>query len=250
MSLADEYRRQRVWRDWETAFSALPPLEGRTVLDLGCAVGDLAAELVARGARVIGLDANDELLAAARERKIPKAEFRHVDLREPLDLGAGFAADGIWCSFTAAYFLDLPAALANWSRALRPGGWIALTEIDDLFGHEPVSPRARERFDTYVEDALAAGRYDFRMGRKLRGHLEQPGFSIRVERELADREFAFDGPALPEVIEAWRQRFDRMPLLEQACGKEFGAVRDDFLAALARTDHRSTARVCFVLASR
>lgn len=249
MSLASEYQRQRAWRDWETAFSALPPLKGRTVIDLGCAVGDLAAELAARGARVIGLDANDELLAVARERGIPNAEFRHADLREPLDLGAGFAADGIWSSFAAAYFPDLATALDGWRRVLRPGGWIALTEIDDMFGHEPVTPRTRGRFDAYVEDALAAGRYDFRMGGKLCGHLEQAGFSILVERDLADREFAFDGPALPEVIEAWRNRFDRMVLLQQACGAEFGALRDDFLAALARVDHRSTARVCFVLAS-
>ncbi len=250
MSLATEYRRQYAWRDWGTAFSALPPVAGRTVLDLGCAIGDLAAELAARGARVIGLDANDELLAAARERGIPNAEFRHADLREPLDLGPDFAADGIWSSFVAAYFLDLTAALSNWSRALRPGGWIALTEIDDMFSHEPLKPVTRERLNAYVEEAFAAGRYDFRMGRKLRGHLERAGFAILVERDLADREFAFDGPALPEVIEGWRQRFDRMPLLEQACGAEFGALRDDFFVALARSDHRSTARVCFVLASR
>jgi 2-polyprenyl-3-methyl-5-hydroxy-6-metoxy-1,4-benzoquinol methylase len=59
MSLADEYRRQFAWRDWATALGALPPTSGHLVLDLGCAQGDLAAELVARGARVIGLDLNE-----------------------------------------------------------------------------------------------------------------------------------------------------------------------------------------------
>lgn len=250
MSLATEYQRQRAWRDWEIGFSALPPLEGRTVLDLGCGVGDQSAELSVRGARVIGLDGNEELLAVARARGMANAEFRRADLREPLDLGSDFAADGIWCSFVAAYFPDLSAVLVEWTRVLRPGGWIALVEIDEMFGHEPVGRRTRELLDAYVEESVAAGRYDFRMGRKLGAHLERAGFSILEERDLLDRELAFSGPALPEVIEAWRARFERMSLLQQACGAESGAVRDDFLAALARPDHRTNARVCFVLAVR
>ena len=50
MSLSDDYSRQFAWRSWATILDALPPLAGQTVLDLGCAVGDQAAELVARGA--------------------------------------------------------------------------------------------------------------------------------------------------------------------------------------------------------
>ena len=45
-SLAEEYARQRAWRPWAGIFEALPPLAGRTVLDLGCGPGDVAAELV------------------------------------------------------------------------------------------------------------------------------------------------------------------------------------------------------------
>lgn len=70
MDLADEYRRQFAWRDWATVFAALPPLAGQVVFDLGCGPGDLAAELVRRGARVVGFDCNEELLAAARERNL------------------------------------------------------------------------------------------------------------------------------------------------------------------------------------
>ena len=87
MNLVSEYRRQRAWRAWPTVLAALPPLEGRTVLDLGCGVGDLAAELVQRGARVIGFDANEELLAHARGRGLRGAEFHCVDLRSAEDLG-------------------------------------------------------------------------------------------------------------------------------------------------------------------
>ena len=56
VSLSSQYKRQFGWRDWASILKELPPLHGQTVLDLGCGVGDLAAELVARGARVIGCD--------------------------------------------------------------------------------------------------------------------------------------------------------------------------------------------------
>lgn len=241
MSLAGQYKRQWPWRAWPRVLDALPPLQGQNVLDLGCGVGDQAAELVARGAHVIGIDANEDLLREARSRHLPDAEFRKGDLRAPLDIGV--PADGLWCSFAAAYFPDLPAALAVWSRFLRPGGFIALIEIDDMFGHMPLSAPTRSLFDRYAQDALAAGRYDFHMGRKLQGHLERSGFTISKTLTLDDKELAFDGPASPEVVDAWRDRLDRMKLLQDACGESFAAVRQELLDCLAHAEHRSLAKV-------
>ena len=248
MSLSDEYRRQLAWRDWATALDALPSLEGRTVLDLGCAVGDMAALLVARGARVVGVDGNEELLTAARSKELPNAELLQADLRALPDLGV--KADGLWCSFAAAYFPELSTQLGAWMRHVRPGGWVALTEIDDFFGHEPLGERTRELLAAYAEDALAAGRYDFHMGRKLPEHAERAGLTVSKELTLEDREFSFTGPARPEVLDAWRVRFERMTLLRAFCGPEYDRVRDDFLACLARPDHRSAARVCCCIAIR
>jgi ubiquinone/menaquinone biosynthesis C-methylase UbiE len=120
MTLAAEYERQFRWRDWRTILGALPELQGQTVLDLGCGIGDLAAELVARGARVTGVDADADLLGFARERKIPNAEFRSAGLRALPNLGV--RADGIWCSFTAAYFPRLAAWLTEWAPPA--AGWM------------------------------------------------------------------------------------------------------------------------------
>jgi SAM-dependent methyltransferase len=238
MSPANEYKRQFDWREWTAILDALPSLQGRTVLDLGCGVGDLAAELVARGARVIGVDFNEELLREARSLQLPNAEFRTGDLRTFPDLGV--EADGIWCSFAAAYFPDLPKALRGWARHLKPGGWIALTEIDDLFGHEPLGARTRESFSAHAENALAAGRYDFHMGRKLRGYLEGCGFTVSKTLTLGDRELSFSGPAGPEVLDAWRARFNRMNV-----GSD---LQHEFLGCLQRADHASLAKVCCCIA--
>jgi len=248
MSLSSEYQRQREWRAWPKIFDALPLLRGQTVLDLGCGVGDQAAELVARGARVIGIETNEVFLLAARSRPIPNAEFHAEDLRTLPELGV--VADGLWCSFTAAYFPDLAPVLASWGKQLRPGGWAALTEVDDLFGHEPLGERPKSWLDGYARDALAAGRYDFHMGRKLGDHLERCGFTISTSMTLEDQELAFDGPARPEVVDAWRARFDRMKLLRDFCGRDFEGVRDEFLGCLARVDHRSVAKVRCCIATK
>jgi SAM-dependent methyltransferase len=242
VTLADEYARQSAWRDWSPVLEALPPLEGRLVLDLGCAVGSQAAELARRGARVLGVDANEDLLAVARSCGIPNTDFQRHDLRVLPDLDV--AADGVWASFVAAYFPGLSdALLTSWTHCLRPGGWIALTEIDDLFGHEPLGADARAELDSYVDDTLAACRYDFRMGRKLASRLEGAGLSVCSEASLADAELAFFGPARPEVLEAWRARLDRMTLLRDQLGSRFPAIREDFLACLVHPRHASYARV-------
>lgn len=241
MSLSDEYKRQFAWRSWSTVLEHLPPVAGRLLLDLGCGVGDQTAQLAERGARVIGIDANQDLLDSARARGISNAEFRRLNLRALGRIGA--AVDGIWCSFTAAYFPEFAPVLASWASLLEPGGWIALTEVDDLFGHEPLPDETKSLLATYAQNAARANRYDFHMGSKLRHHLEMAGFAVSSAHVLGDRELSFVGPADPAVLEAWKSRLDRMQLLKDFCGPNFERVREDLLGALIHPLHRSRATV-------
>ncbi len=241
MSLISDYKRQFLWRDWPAAFEALPSLKGQSVLDLGCGVGDLAADFVTRGADVIGVDLIEEFVREARSRCLSRAKFELADLRALPEFGT--AVDGVWSSFTAAYFPDLPTVISEWTRQLKPGGWMALVEIDDLFGHEPLSDGTRTLLERYAGDSLAAGRYDFHMGRKLKGHLQQAGFKVTREFTLVDLELSFDGVASPEVVDAWRNRFKRMTLLREFCGRRIDEIENEFLNCLMRADHRARAKV-------
>jgi ubiquinone/menaquinone biosynthesis C-methylase UbiE len=215
-------------------------------LDLGCGIGDQAAELIARGARVIGVDANEALLDVARSKQLETAEFRAGDLIQLPDIGV--LADGVWSSFASAYLPDFSPVLSSWKRHLKPQGWIALIEIDDLFGHDPLSSETKSLLDGYARQALAARRYDFHMGRKLRAHLERAGFDVSDELTLEDRELSFQGRADPDVVDAWRSRFERMKPLKDFCGASFESARDDFLFCLTRADHRAAAKVCCCIA--
>jgi ubiquinone/menaquinone biosynthesis C-methylase UbiE len=127
MTLSNDYRRQFGWRAWASIFDALAPLHGQTVLDLGCGVGDLAAEFVSRGARVVGVDMNEELLHEAQLRQLANAEFLLADIHASPHLDV--AVDGLWCSFTAAYFPDLPTDAkknSQMSSCRTDGFWLRL----------------------------------------------------------------------------------------------------------------------------
>jgi SAM-dependent methyltransferase len=247
MDLASQYERQYRWRSWHQAYEALPSLSGARVLDLGCSIGDQSRDLAALGASVLGMDADEQLLACARSRRIPGAMFALGDIRNP-EMEGSF--DGIWASFVAAYFPDLPSVLANWRNLLRPGGWIALTEGSGLFAHEPLAPGARALLDSYAREGYEDGRYDFDMGSKLQRHLAIAGFRVEATHLLSDRELSFMGAADPDVLQAWSERLARMRLLQERARQLYPSLQEDFLRCLSSPDHTTECRVHFCLARR
>jgi SAM-dependent methyltransferase len=248
MKLADQYRAQYSWRSWSHAYEKLPIVPDQLVLDLGCAVGDQAADLADRQCRVMGFDANQDFISAAQERQIPNARFVQADLGSWAD--PSLLADGLWSSFTAAYFPDFAPVLKRWVSAIRTGAWVALTEVDHLFGHEPLSGSTQKKIDRFYEDALNCGRYDFLMGRKLRQYAEGAGLSVQQEISLPDHELAFSGAADPTVVDAWSQRLERMKGFQGFLGEDYDGIRSEFLDCLSATDHISTARVVLVVARK
>ena len=252
LDLIQEYSQQYQWRDWETVFERLPLRQQHLgkrpelVLDLGCGIGDLAADLCRLGANVIGIDSNEQMISYARSREIDGAEFRAADLHSFCD--PELKANGIWSSFTAAYFPDLTRQLKKWSDHLLPDGWITLIEVDDLFAHGPTSPNTHRLLDSYVESSINAKRYDFRMGRKLSDCFRKAKFIVEHEFAIPDQELSFSGRAPAGVIEAWRRRFERMRLLREHCGADSEAVVGEFLDCLTRDDHTCDATVQCVIA--
>ena len=242
--LASQYERQARWRAWAEAISRVPLQRTHRVLDLGCGVGDVAALFHARGAQVIGVDGDEALLSFARARH-PGVRFEQTDVRDVVPASFGMV-DGIWSSFVAAYLDDLPSVVSRWRACLAPDGWLALVEVDDLLGHEPLPSPMGARIEEFY--SIAARRYDFRCGRKLVGAAERAGLVVAHDGVLPDAELSFQGSASAEVLEAWRLRFERMGGLRDFFGADFAALQRAFLDALSSPEHRARCEVRLVVA--
>ena len=247
-NLVEQYRRQERWRRWDEALSRVPLERGQRVLDLGCGVGHASARLNSLGADVVGLDSCEEMLAAARALH-PHLRFERADIRDlgPERFGR---VDGLWASFVTAYFPDLPLILTRWSHCLRPEGWLAMVEMDDLLGHEPLPPAYRRTLARFYEEARRAGRYDFEGGRALASAARAAGLSVLHEGVLADDELCFAGAARSEILEAWRERLSRMGGLKAFMGAPFDDFERAFVEALSAESHYSKTRVVLVVARR
>jgi demethylmenaquinone methyltransferase/2-methoxy-6-polyprenyl-1,4-benzoquinol methylase len=113
------------WRRIALAAAGVGP--GDQVVDVGCGTGDLAALAAARGARVVGVDFSGEMLRAARRRG-PASAWVRGDA-EALPLPDAFASV-VTSGFALRNFASLERALAEMARVLRPGGRLALLEVD------------------------------------------------------------------------------------------------------------------------
>ncbi len=228
------------------------PLAGSDlVLDLGCGMGEVTRLLAQRARSVIGIDLNEELLNFARkENKLSNVEYLSADERDLSSLKLPIA-DGIWSSFAAAYFPNLTPILQGWLSCLKPSGWIAVVEINDLFAHIPVEPWIQTTFKAYYQRQRDNNVYDFEMGRKLEPFLAAAGCQIKFEANKTDQELAFSGPADQAVIEAWENRLNRMVALQTFFGKQaFAKAKQQFLAALASKTHQSNAEIRFLIARK
>ena len=251
MGLLEQYLLQDKWRDTETMIAHLPIESGQTVLDLGCGPGLVSARLASRCERVIGIDLDSEFIEAARHHCPSNCEFIKTDL-EDLKINDLHPVDGVWSRFAAAYFPNFAPVLNRWAAYVRPGGWLALIEIDDLLtGHHPLPVDTENALVDFMDHARSNGHMEFCMGRHLNEICRTVGLEVVSEHSWKDRELAFDGAASPEIQNAWRQRFGRMPMMRAYFGeKRFDQITEAFLNTITSPEHYSTATVVMVLARR
>ncbi|HEX9037511.1 MAG TPA: class I SAM-dependent methyltransferase [Ktedonobacterales bacterium] len=147
------------------------------VADLGCGPGQVARYLSERGCEALGIDLAPEMVAVAR-RLSPGVRFEQGSMLA-LDV-----ADGGWGGLTAFYSIihiapdDLGRALAEFHRALRPGGLGLLAfhvGTERIHSDEWWNRPVELDFQFYELDDLA-------------GRLESAGFTI--EARLVRRPYA------------------------------------------------------------
>ncbi|HEX3333640.1 MAG TPA: ubiquinone/menaquinone biosynthesis methyltransferase [Acidimicrobiales bacterium] len=129
------------WRRSTVGALALP--DGARILDLACGTGDLSRAALRTGYRVVGTDLSAGMLAAnGAATPLVEADGRAL----PFALGS---FDGLVCGYALRNFSDLAETLAECARVLRPGGRLAVLEVD-----APTSPVWRAGFDLWFTKAV------------------------------------------------------------------------------------------------
>jgi len=107
---------------------------GETVLELGCGIGEDAAELTALGFRVFASDISRKMVRAA-VGNAPAARFFVADLSAPLPIRSA-AVHNVVASLSIHYFRwqETVAVVDEVRRVLRPGGAFAfrVNATDDV----------------------------------------------------------------------------------------------------------------------
>ena len=117
-----------------------------SVLDLCCGTGLLAGELLARGYRVVGVDASAAMLAVARERLGPDVVLSRMTLP---DLAVDGRFDAVVCTLDGFNYLapeELRLTLVAVADHLRPGGWLVFDLLTDaMMGFTIANPTVAGR---------------------------------------------------------------------------------------------------------
>lgn len=116
------------WRQWQRQI--VPRLQGHDVLELGCGLGDLLADMLEAGYACRAVEHSPQMVAAARatlhKRQIGSPSLILQGSAQHLPF-ADHSFDNVVSTFPSEYIYE-PATLAEIERVLRPGGRLLVIE--------------------------------------------------------------------------------------------------------------------------
>lgn len=199
--LADTYARVSVDNpvnahyDRPTIIRLAGDLQGKRVLELGCAAGLLTEQLADGGADVLAVDREPRLVEHATERLAGRAQIAVVDLEEPFEDVLTGSVDVVVASLVLHYIEDWGPLLAELHRVLVPGGVLVFSV------HHPITGWNRSEGTDYHRTELVNEEWDWdgqhvtaTMFRRplsaIFGPLRAAGFAV----DVVDEPFPHDLP--------------------------------------------------------
>jgi len=232
---------------------------GMHVLDVACGTGEPAisiAQLLNNTGLVVGIDISSEPLKIAqrraRERSLPNAHFQQADVHSLPFANASF--DRVTCRLGIMFFSDLPRALGEMHRVLKPGGratLLAWGPIEQPYFDSTIGTIFRILPGSSLP-ASAKGMFRFGEAGVLRAALSDAGF-CGVEEEL--RRVPWSWPGAPEDVWEYFQEVTVpfKPLFEAIPKEQGEKANAAVLEAIGRyydgTQVNFTATICLASAS-
>lgn len=175
---------------------ALRLKEGMRILDAGCGTGDPTrrlAEQVGRSGKLVGIDPSETLIDEAHRRA--KAQGLDIDYRVGSIYELPFpdnSFDGAQAEKVLAHLKDPGKGLAEMVRVVRPGGYIAVFDLDadSMILNVPGQKEATRKLVHMLCDGLGCGQ----VGRLMPGLMHDLRFTdVRLDPMalmLTDPKFA------------------------------------------------------------
>ncbi len=120
------------WRVWQRLI--LKRLHGITVLELGCGLGDLLADMLEAGYDCKAVEHSPQMVAAARDTLKKRKQGTTATVLQGSAQSLPFSAetfDSVVSTFPSEYIYD-PDSLSEIERVLRPGGRLIVIEGANL----------------------------------------------------------------------------------------------------------------------
>ena len=207
----------------------LAPSPGERIVDLGCGIGQLTAQIAEMGCDVSGIDADQEMIALARQK--------HPDIRFICATGEDFTidtpADAVF-SNAALHWMKRPEpVIASVARALRPGGRF----VAEMGAHRNVMTITEALYQALAEQSVAREAVEFpwyfpRTGAYV-SLLEAGGFDVTHLHYFA-RPTPLDN--CPNGLSDWIRMFGQNFLAAAPPGNE--------AQIMARAEELCRARLC------
>ena len=180
------YRTADVVEQRRVMLETLQLAPGESVLDVGSGPGILAAEMaqaIGPMGAVHGIDPSESMLAIARRRELPPGSAPVFFVAgDAASLPFGDASFGVAVATQVyEYVPDMPAALAEAHRVLRPTGRLAVldTDWDSIVWNSSDDERMRNVLAAWDEHLA-----DPHLPRRLGGLLRDAGFRVTERRPI------------------------------------------------------------------
>lgn len=169
-----------------TILREVPLSHQMTALDYGCGSGLVTLGIQPCVGRIIGADSSrgmlDVLEQKVRAQNIDNVSTRLIDLTSQDHLEGSF--DLIISSMTMHHVCDIASLVSAFVRALKPGGWLALADLESEDGsfHDDPAGVCHHGFERGFMHALLTekGCFDVRVIPAATVHKEAPGGEERL----------------------------------------------------------------------
>lgn len=224
------FQAEAIWPQERQLFDRYGLSGALRILDVGCGTGEISrrlAELYPM-AMVTGIDILESNLALARRDS--SAAGRRIEYQLGDAFGLAYrdtSIDLLVCRHMSQAVPNFPQVLAEFTRVLKPGGWLHLLSEDYGMLHMPVGDRDPDRFwNEVVIGFLASIGCDGRIGRHCAPMLQSLGYEeVAVDYVTVDT-LRVPRATFANILRAWRDGYAGS--LAVSSGRSLAAINEDF----------------------